>query len=77
MVSSDTEVRRVLQEIVSERLGLLPENEHTGHLYVHFKAGRIRTVEWRTLDSTDVMHETTDPGSETGVEGSSTVIDAV
>ena len=61
MVSSDTEVRRVLQEIVSERLGLLPENEHTGHLYVHFKTGRIRTVEWRTLDSTDVMHETTDP----------------
>ena len=75
-MSSDTEVRRVLQEIVSERLRLLPENEHTGHLYVHFKAGRIRTVEWRTLDSTDVMQETTE-GSETGVEGSSTVIDAV
>ena len=58
---SDTEVRRVLQEIVDARLRLLPENEHTGHLYVHFKAGRIRTVEWRTLDSTDVMRETTDP----------------
>ena len=58
------------------RLRLLPENEHTGHLYVHFKAGRIRTVEWRTLDSTDVMRETTE-GSETGVEGSSTVVDAV
>ena len=68
MVSSDAEVRRVLQEIVDARLRLLPENEHTGHLYVHFKAGRIRTVEWRTLDSTDVMHETTE-GSETGVEG--------
>ena len=76
MVSSDTEVRNVLQEIVDARLGLLPENEHTSHLYVHFKAGRIRTVEWRPLDSTDVMHETTE-GSETGVEGSSTVIDAV
>ena len=58
MVSSDTEVRRVLQEIVSERLGLLPENEHTGHLYVHFKAGRIRTVEWRTLDSMDERGDT-------------------
>ena len=52
-MSSDTEVRRVLQEIVDARLRLLPENEHTGHLYVHFKAGRIRTVEWRTLDSTE------------------------
>ena len=30
VVSSDTEVRRVLQEIVDARLGLLPENEHTG-----------------------------------------------
>ena len=66
----------MLQEIVDARLRLLPENEHTGHLYVHFKAGRIRTVEWRTLDSTDVMRETTE-GSETGVEGSSTVVDAV
>ena len=75
-MSSDTEVRRVLQEIVDARLRLLRENEHTGHLYVHFKAGRIRTVEWRTLDSTDVMRETTE-GSETGVEGSSTVVDAV
>ncbi len=52
-MSSDTGVRKVLQEIVDARLGLLPVSEHTGHLYVHFKAGRVRTVEWRTLDNPD------------------------
>ena len=50
---SDAEVRKVLQEIVDGRLRLLPVSEHTGHLYVHFKAGRVRTVEWRTLDNPD------------------------
>ena len=53
MVSSDAGVRKVLQEIVDGRLRLLPVSEHTGHLCVHFKAGRVRTVEWRTLDGPD------------------------
>ena len=57
-MSSDAGVRKVLQEIVDARLGLLPESEHTGHLCVHFKAGRVRTVEWRTLDGPDERGDT-------------------
>ena len=53
MVSSDTEVRRVLQESVSERLSALPNSEQNGSLTVRFQEGRIRKIEWHTFDTVD------------------------
>ncbi len=50
---SDAEVRKVLQEIVSERLGALPSSEQNGSLTVRFQEGRIRKLEWHTFVTVD------------------------
>ena len=52
-MSTDAAVRKVLQEIVSERLGALSSSEQNGSLTVRFQEGRIRKIEWHTFDTVD------------------------
>lgn len=38
---------------IAKRLRSLPKSEHTGSVTIHFAAGRIRKIEWRTLDDAE------------------------
>ena len=59
-MSAEAKVRKVLQEIVSERLGALPSSEQNGSLTVRFQEGRIRKIEWHTFDTVDGWVESPD-----------------